>query len=483
MTGRGRRRTLAAAAALAVAFALLYQAGAGLRASQGARITGDEPFYLLTTHSLRTDGDLDLRDEYEAREYRAFYDHPAPLWYQSVPAADGRVLSPHNLGLSLLVLPAYALAGLDGTKAFLGALGGVTVGLSFLVTLRATGRFAESLAAAGLLGVSAPVFIYATQLYPELPAAAVVLLAVLLLLRGGRPGPVDALGLAAAPTVLMWLGSKYAWVAVVLAAASLLRLSFPRRGPWPLFLAATGLAGLHYAWFHLETYGGLTPYAVNALYSDDGGTLAILGEHVVLFQRLYRLLGLWNDGEFGLLRWVPVLLPALPGLVLLVRRRRAAGWLIAALVVAELLVAAFVAITMRGWWFPGRQMVVVLPLLAAPLAEGLAALRTRRAGTALIAALGAYTAAITAALVLAVRAREVTLAVDPFALAWAPFRIPAPLFPVYTAFTPATWALTIAWLAGLAAWTGAVVWLGLRGARATAADGTLGVPGYLRDGA
>ena len=84
------------AAALFLALVLIYAFSIGIRATRGASITGDEPFYLMTTQSLLTDLDLDLRNQYEARSYEEFFDHPDGLWRQSVFSDDGRLLSPHN---------------------------------------------------------------------------------------------------------------------------------------------------------------------------------------------------------------------------------------------------------------------------------------------------------------------------------------------------------------------------------------------------
>ena len=56
----------------------------------------------------------------------------------------------------------------------------------------------------------------------------------------------------------------------------------------------------------------------------------------------------------------------MPGLVLLARgdaRLR----LVLGLVAAQVLIATFVVITMMGWWFPGRTLVTVFPLLPIPL--------------------------------------------------------------------------------------------------------------------
>ena len=69
-------------------------ASIGLRATRGASITGDEPFYLLTTQSLLQDGDLDLRQQYASESYRSFFDHAEPLWRQADPAARRAAAEP-----------------------------------------------------------------------------------------------------------------------------------------------------------------------------------------------------------------------------------------------------------------------------------------------------------------------------------------------------------------------------------------------------
>src|SRR5690606_14540484 len=84
MTRFVRARPLLAGAVLM--FALLcaaYAFSVDLRATRGASITGDEPFYLMTTKSLIDDGNLDLKAQYARQSYREFFDHPDGLWRQS----------------------------------------------------------------------------------------------------------------------------------------------------------------------------------------------------------------------------------------------------------------------------------------------------------------------------------------------------------------------------------------------------------------
>src|SRR3970282_704451 len=83
---------------------------------------GDEPHYLLAAHSLVVDGDLDLRNNYGERHYASFYSE-----YYLNPhirvRADGRQVLTHNLGLSFIMAPAYAVGGFPAVLYFLAAVG------------------------------------------------------------------------------------------------------------------------------------------------------------------------------------------------------------------------------------------------------------------------------------------------------------------------------------------------------------------------
>ena len=92
--------------------ALVYRlAAARVQAQVGPE--GDEPHYLMVAASLLRDGDLALQDDYAEGRYRAF--HPAPLEpHYRVRGREGEIYSLHAVGLSLLILPAYAVGGYAG---------------------------------------------------------------------------------------------------------------------------------------------------------------------------------------------------------------------------------------------------------------------------------------------------------------------------------------------------------------------------------
>jgi hypothetical protein len=430
-----------AAGVFALAFAILFQAGVPLRGSFGARVTADEPFYLLTVESLRTDRDLDLTNQYERMAYARFWDGSEPLWHQSSPGPDGRLLSPHNVGLPVLLLPAYSIGGLETTKGFLATIGGVTVGFAYLLTRRLVRSRTTAAAATALVAVSAPWFIYASQIYPEMPAALLVCLTLWMLLAP-RPGAWQGACVALLLAGAMWLGSKYAPIAAALFLLALVRL--PRPGAILLVAVSAGLAS-HYLWFHHVTFGGATPYTVNRLYSGYD-TVQLVQLHWGFIDRVYRFLGLWVDQEFGLVRWAPILLLVLPGASFLVRRKPRAGTILLSVIAVQLFVAVFLAITMRGWWFPGRMLIVVLPALVPLVAAALQEMRNWVAfGVVALLIMGTVNA--TLSLWLAARAGIVALAVNPFAAHGAWLDLSARAFPLFTEYGPATLGLSICWLA------------------------------------
>jgi hypothetical protein len=242
---------------------------------------------------------------------------------------------------------------------------------------------------------------------------------------------------AACLVAMMWLGIKYAPLTALVGAYALLRCDRAGR------LALLGIAApsaLIYVWFNLVTFGGLTPYGLNLAFAGES-TGQLLDTHVDFADRLYRFWGLFIDRRFGIGRWAPFLLLAVPGLLV---RERGLPRLAGALIGAQIVVAVFAVVTMMGWWFPGRTLTTVVPLLILPITLLLRDLPRLRWPAALLAA---YSLAITAALAKAGHSREVVIAVDPFEMGAPWFTAVAGLWPQYTSWTAETWLLTVAWLA------------------------------------
>lgn len=434
-----RKPLLTGALAMFLILVLAYSFSVDIRASRGAKITGDEPFYLLTTQSLIQDRDLDLRHQYATESYKEFFDHPGGLWRQSVPLDDGTLLSPHNPGLSVLIIPGFWLAGLTGAQWQLLILAALTFSLAYLLCARLTGAHIVSWLATLAVALTASAFVYSTEIYPEMPAALALIVSLIIVSLGGKAGPWRAIFLALSLTAMVWMGVRYAPLSVL---AGLYFLATAGPSGRIALVAAGSLAAGSFIWFHLDVFGTLTPYSVGTVYAGHS-TLQVLDQHIAYGDRIYRLWGLFIDQRFGLARWAPVLLPAVLGMVLLLWHKGLPR-LVVALVAAQILIATFVAITMMGWWFPGRTMVTVLPLFALPLV-----VLMKDKGIApwlLTGVLALYSLAVTGSLGYAGQAGEITLAVDPFDMSTPLFAGLAPLFPKYTSWTAHTWALAATWL-------------------------------------
>ncbi|HEX2374427.1 MAG TPA: hypothetical protein VHO93_10650, partial [Actinomycetota bacterium] len=341
--------------------------GIAVPATHGTWTTADEPQYLLTAISLATDGDLDIADELAEARWRPF--HAQPLPEQTQPLPDGRRLSPHDPLLPLLLAGPVAVGGWVGAKLAMAAMAGLLAALLLWTAVR---RFAVPLRtatlAAAVFALSPPLAVYGSQLYPELPAALVTLAAVAAFAGLGPAKGVGAtLVVGGAVVALPWLAVKYVPVAAALALVGCWGLVRAGRGRRALVLAGSlVVAGVVFLVLHRWWYGGWTPYAAGDHFV--GGELSVVGTEPDYLGRSRRLLGLLVDRGFGLAAWQPAWLLAVPALAVMLARRPRGWTAVAAPLAAGWLVATFVALTMHGWWFAGRQVVVVLPLAALAVA-------------------------------------------------------------------------------------------------------------------
>ena len=433
-------KVTAGAIAIFAILILVYVASIDIRATRGASITGDEPFYLITTQSLIEDRNLDLRRQYELHSYESFFDHRDGLWTQSSARDNGKLLSPHNPGLSIFIIPGFKFGGLIGVQIQMMIMAALTFSLSYILLVKIIGRFWISWFTTIGVAITATAIIYSTEIYPEFPAALSLIIALLIIQKTNQTTIWQATGLLLCLTAMVWFGVKYAPLAGLVAVWGFWRMDSPVRA---VFLVFTILTASLYCWFHLETFGGLTPYSVNLVYSGDG-TISILGSHLDFTQRLYRPLGLFLDERFGIARWAPILLFVLPAVPLL-WKINGLPRLVLALIVVQIFIATFVVITMMGWWFPGRTLVTVLPLMGLPLAILL--MQSPIWVRFFLGLFGAYSLVITAFLAVSGHTREIVIAVDPFDMSSPIFRSISPIVPDYRIWDVHTWTLTLIWVA------------------------------------
>ncbi len=361
------------AAFLPLAFLVLVSAGG--RSSLVVGPQGDEPHYLMVAESLLRDHDLSLERDYAEGRYASFHDAPLAPHYR-VRGQRGEIYSLHAVGLSILILPAWALAGTAGVTVFMALLAALAAREVREWAAEVTARQDVADAAGWLFVLSPPLLYYAGLVFTEVPAA---LLLAFGLRHGGRD-PLSArraLAVGGAAAALPWLNVRYAPLALLVVAHLVWR---QRRGPQlvasvaPLLASIAGLAFYHHAlygfWDPRRVYGRQPEMALATL--RDG------------------LPGLFLDQEFGLFIYAPALALAGLGLALLWRRDRR-------LAAVSILAVVMVVLTAGAWHMwrggfnpPGRFLVPIVPILVLAVAQVFDR-RGLTAGAALLVGWGLWT--------------------------------------------------------------------------------------------
>jgi hypothetical protein len=379
LDGAGTRRLVI----FGIVVALVTMLGIPAHATYGARVTSDEPQYLLSALSLGEDLDLDISDEIARGAYHPF--HRVNLDQQTQPTEHGRQISPHDPALPVLLAVPMRLGGWAAAKATIALCAGALAALTAWVATRRFGVAPRwAMATIGVFALSTPLSVYATQVYPEVPAALTVMAVVAVLT--GESDRRSAIAAVIGATVLVWLSVKYAPVAGTLAALALWRV---RRTPRVAIatVAALAVQGAIYLVVHRAIYGGWTVYAAGDHFVDTG-EFSVVGVDPNYPGRSRRLIGLLVDREFGLAAWAPAWLLLAPALGALARRRPTGSLMLVLPALAGWCVATWVALTMHGWWWPGRQVVVIAPLLVVVVAWWLPQVRWAAAMLAIGGALG-----------------------------------------------------------------------------------------------
>ena len=397
---------------------------------------------------------------------RALADHPSPLGLEAIRATpvtrqtirgkDGGVFYVLAPGPSIALAPLLrvdrALNLARGTPGRLtvtllawNALAAAVAAATFLLLRDVLGRPGLSALAAGVAALVPPALLYAYQLYPELPAAGAMAVALRALLSPRWWTTRWCLSLGVLLAALPWLHQKFLplWAALaLLAVIRAVRDLVPARAlaalvlPQALSLYLTAL-------YNFAITGSVRPDAVFQAWG-----FGVSASRVDL-----GIFGLPFDARYGLFPYVPVFLLAAGGL--LERRRLRFPIALSAAVVYFLTVAAA-----DNWAGPisnlGRFLLPLVPVLA--LLAALALDRAgRRPGVLFAAATLTGWSAVLAAMLWrdphAANDCAVLLARSAFAEGTA--YIPGLYLPSWGHAVPGTAARLVAWLALtalLAAW-------------------------------
>ncbi|HEX6203145.1 MAG TPA: hypothetical protein VF100_09100 [Thermoanaerobaculia bacterium] len=366
---------------------------------------GDEPYYLLITHSLAHDLDADLADDYAAGESLRFVGRRLEPQPGDPVGPAGQLYSRHNELLPMALAPAYRLASKAGALATMAAI----AALLAWATLRLARHYwperpGGALVAYGVFALTPPMLLYAHQVWVEVPAALLAILSLDRILDGysrTRDGRRHWLAIGLPILLLPLLKIRFMLLAVPLVALAWWHAGRPRK---PLIVLSLALAA---------TAAGILVH--NQLVFDNPLKIHQVGELELTdypaSAYLFGALGLFWDSAFGLFAAAPLWLLVIPALGVTLAAARAGDWRLPRpgdggalrrwlLFDLGVLAAPYLVIVVPrnewygGWSPPFRYALIALPLLALALVP-LADSRRRGGARALAAALGLATLALT----------------------------------------------------------------------------------------
>ena len=263
LAGAGRERTAAAAICASVTL-LATLLAFWWSTTDRITLTGDEPHYLILTASLLRDGDLDIGNNYaEDARTREIY---GPVEVRHSVGRDGREWPSHTPGISVLLVPAFALAGGLGARLMLCLLIIPILGWACWRWFRDRAPPGDvALVIAGVL-LCPPVLFGSSQVYPDLLAGAILLALAVSLWHAPRrtPGTWALWWLVAGG--FTWLHIRFLATTTVLPLIGAWQLSRDQQWRdgaserWQSHAAVAGLflvGAAAFVLFQLATYGDL----------------------------------------------------------------------------------------------------------------------------------------------------------------------------------------------------------------------------------
>ena len=333
---RSRKKRLAALFLIALAVYLLLTL---VLVSKNITFSGDEPYYLLTTHSLYKDGDINVANNYANRDYFNYYSREQhPSLHLGVYAREGRkgnqYLYPINLpGVSVLMLPFYALSRLFRgnllTFILKGSLSIWAVLLGLQLYLFARERFSKEKTALTLWFVysfSAPVFFYAVHLYPEVPIAVAGLFIYRKISSAAPITTIQAFAMGSCLSVFPWFGLKFNlifWPLLIIVVYDFVARRRQIRTILAFLALPLASTGLFYV-FVYALYGTFSPFAIyeGIMTPEKVQEVKYQITGIPVMLRVDSFFDYFLDQRDGLLLYAPVYLFALAGLVEAFRRSK-----------------------------------------------------------------------------------------------------------------------------------------------------------------
>ncbi len=295
-----------------VAF-LFFLGAAGWFGGAGTTF-GDEPHYLLITHSMIHDQDMNQYNNYHDEDYRSFYRHELETKPSDI-VSPGKIYS-QGLGFlfPLLLAPGYIIFGYNGVLIEMCLISAFLALLIFKTCLKTTHNVAVSLGTTAAACLALPISVYSSQVYPDMLAALLTLVGFICFMKlsAGKQTILSFSIIISITAILLFLKFRYA--PICCSFALLLILSLMRNKArllrFSLLIAVIVAVYLSIDYFLLK----------GDLFFNRFGSLRKISAFLPGSDFPKVIIGLLIDQESGLLFFSPLYILIIPGLM--ERRKR-----------------------------------------------------------------------------------------------------------------------------------------------------------------
>lgn len=271
--------------------------------------TGDEPSYLIVAHSIVFDRDLDLKNNYEGRDYSRFYNKD--LVPQEIEV-NGRLYSYHPVLLSVLIAPFYLIAGRLGVTIFINMLTALFAALIFVYLAGIYKDRKIPVITALIAAFSLPLFVFSNQICCEV-LSGVLITGALVLFAGNKEKFLIACAVSA---LIPWAHPRNfpLWAALGFIVLYEHRKEIKNM---MIFAGTQALSAALLLWFNYSHYHSLIPRQTHN---------EIPISQIFEPFKLKGIFGLFFDQEFGIFIYTPLLIFIFAGAIRLFKSNKKIFW-------------------------------------------------------------------------------------------------------------------------------------------------------------
>lgn len=363
-------------------------------------ITGDEPHYLIITKSMLSDGDINLWNNYQNKDYLEFY--PGELDSHARPGRKSlkHQYSRHMPGLPVLLLPSYFIGTNIGkfissftknhiheketlifmVRLFMCIFTALLSWIFFLLVQDLLKNRKSSLLSWLIFSFSTPLLFYSHMIYPEVPAALIVILIFWRIIKKQESTSLNSGMIGVGIALLPWLGVKYSVLA--LGILCLFFFSYIKSKKVKLtnilcFISPLILSFLLFLFYLQSIYGTLSPLSIYEGTAENNGFMLLKFFHFNLVEFFRCGLGYLFDQRAGILAYTPVYIFFIPGVFLMLKKKKKETFFLL------FIFSLYWAFCSLGYYWggycpPGRTLLPVLWIMALLMAYAFAKNRNRK---------------------------------------------------------------------------------------------------------